>query len=75
MKKIYSNSVLILFLFLLQFACAQTEKNNTGWEQLDGILSNINPPTFQNKTFNIIAAFYGEILAGNKMKIFKIGKF
>ena len=62
MKKIYSNSVLILFLFLLQFACAQTEKNNTGWEQLDGILSNINPPTFQNKTFNIID--YGAIADG-----------
>jgi polygalacturonase len=52
MKKISSN-FLILFLFLFQIACAQTERNNSGWKQLDGILSKINPPIFQNKTFNI----------------------
>jgi len=62
MKKIYSNFFLILFFFVFQFACAQTERSNSGWEQLDGILSKINPPVFQNKTFNIID--YGAISDG-----------
>ncbi len=54
MKKIFTNSVFLFSFFLLQFVCAQTEINDFGWEQLDEILSSINPPTFQNKNFNII---------------------
>lgn len=52
MKKNYYNFFLIVSVFLLQFVGAQTG-SNSGWEQLDEILSKINPPSFQNKTFNI----------------------
>jgi len=53
MKKYFINSFVLISLVFFQIVCAQTEKNNIGWEQLDKILSNINPPTFQNKTFVI----------------------
>ena len=59
MKKVYFNYFILLFSIVFQFACAQTERSDSGWEQLNVILSNINPPVFQNKTFNI--ADYGAV--------------
>ena len=52
-KKNYSNFLLVLFFFVFQFACAQIERSNSGWGQLDGILEKINSPVFQNKNFSI----------------------
>ena len=64
MKKPYTNFILLLLFLLLQsfsggFVCAEVEKKNIGWDQLDTILKNINPPVFPDKEFNITS--YGAV--------------
>ena len=44
---------LILFLLVQNFACAQLENKNTGWNSVGTILQNIQPPVFPDKNFNI----------------------
>jgi len=46
--------LIFLFVFVFTQGCFQAQDETKGWEQLDEILSNIKPLTFQNKTFDII---------------------
>lgn len=45
---------ILIFLLIINFSCfSQSGENAAGWEQVDEILKNIIPPSFQDKEFNI----------------------
>jgi len=53
-KNIHSKILLTIFLFLFHAAgCAQVTDQVNGWDNIDEILKNINPPVFQNREFDI----------------------
>ena len=51
--------ILLIFIVSGVLYCSDSQKLPDGWEHIDGILSNIIPPTFPDKNFNITS--YGAV--------------
>ncbi len=67
MKKNYTifKHFLLLLLLLLTSNFTCQEINYSGWKELDNILSNIKPPSFQSKDFNVLN--YGAVADGKTL--------